>query len=45
MLNHLDIKYTVNVIINMNGNDKNNLKMNIHNIKIVGSMFRIPKLR
>lgn len=35
MLNKIDIKYAVNVIIKMDGNDKKNLKMNIHNIKIV----------
>lgn len=33
MLNHVNIKYTI--IIKMHAYDKNNLKMNIHNRKII----------
>lgn len=29
MLNHVNIKYTINIIIKMHAYDKNNLKMNI----------------
>lgn len=35
MLNHVNIKFTINIIIKMHAYDKNNLKINIHNIKII----------
>lgn len=35
MVNHLNLKYAINIIIKMHANDKNNLNFNIHNIKII----------